>query len=111
MPAASTSNAKAGWNDVLDERGAARPEYETLLAQIESLPRDERRRLEHRMDTARRELGVPDWTCDLLPQVFEPAEWLQVERGLAQRAQAFELFLHDIHGPRKILHAGSVPLG
>lgn len=94
---------------MLDERGAARPDYETLLAQIESLAREDRRRLEHRMETARRELGIPDWTCDLLPQVFSAEECDRIERGLDQRARAFELFLHDVHGPREILHSGMVP--
>lgn len=98
------------WHEVLEERGAARPEYETLLAQIESLPREDRRRLEHRLDTARRELGVPDWNCDLLPHVFGAEEWERLERGLDQRARAFDHFLRDIHGPREILHAGAVPL-
>ncbi len=100
----------ARWSEVLDGAGQPRPHYAALLAHLESLPRAERRVLEHRMETARREQGSSDWTCDLLPHVFEEAEWSLASRGLRQRMRAFEHFLADLHGAREILHAGAVPI-
>jgi len=48
--------------------------------------------------------------CDLLPQVFPHSEWELLARGVRQRLDAFELFLRDLYGPRRILRDGTLPV-
>ena len=46
---------------------------------------------------------------DLLPRIITGAEWSVVERGLAQRLLALNLFLKDIYHEGRILAEGIVP--
>src|SRR5688572_20408427 len=46
---------------------------------------------------------------DLLPRIIPASEWQMLERGLAQRITALNLFLHDIYHEQKILKDGVVP--
>ena len=46
---------------------------------------------------------------DILPRIITAAEWSAVERGLAQRLLALNLFLKDIYHEGKILAEGVVP--
>ena len=46
---------------------------------------------------------------DLVPRVVGASEWRTIERGLAQRIRALNLFLGDVYGPRRIVRAGVVP--
>lgn len=46
---------------------------------------------------------------DLLPRILSADEWGTVERGLAQRIRALNLFLADIYADGKILRQGIVP--
>ena len=46
---------------------------------------------------------------DLVPRVIPADEWAFLERGLAQRVRALNLFLHDVYHEGKILKDGVVP--
>jgi uncharacterized circularly permuted ATP-grasp superfamily protein len=46
---------------------------------------------------------------DLLPRIIPAKEWEMLERGLAQRITALNLFLHDIYHEQKILRDGIIP--
>jgi len=46
---------------------------------------------------------------DLLPRIIPAKEWDFLERGLAQRITALNLFLHDIYHDQKILKDGIIP--
>lgn len=46
---------------------------------------------------------------DLLPRIILAAEWELLERGLAQRITALNLFLKDIYHEQKILKDGTIP--
>ncbi|HEV2691890.1 MAG TPA: circularly permuted type 2 ATP-grasp protein [Verrucomicrobiae bacterium] len=46
---------------------------------------------------------------DLLPRIIPAKEWEFLERGLAQRITALNLFLHDIYHEQKILKDGVIP--
>jgi len=46
---------------------------------------------------------------DLIPRVIPAHEWGQMERGLAQRVNALNRFLHDIYHDQDIIRAGLVP--
>lgn len=46
---------------------------------------------------------------DVIPRVITAAEWHHIERGVQQRVQAINLFLHDIYHDRTILRDGIIP--
>jgi uncharacterized circularly permuted ATP-grasp superfamily protein len=46
---------------------------------------------------------------DLVPRIIPAKEWELLERGLAQRITALNLFLHDIYNEQKIVKDGVVP--
>jgi len=46
---------------------------------------------------------------DLIPRIIPRSEWDRVERGLAQRVIALNLFLQDVYGPQRILRDGKIP--
>jgi uncharacterized circularly permuted ATP-grasp superfamily protein len=46
---------------------------------------------------------------DLVPRIIPAKEWEFIERGLAQRVTALNLFLHDIYHEQRILKDGVIP--
>jgi uncharacterized circularly permuted ATP-grasp superfamily protein len=46
---------------------------------------------------------------DIVPRIIPQVEWQMLERGLKQRVQALNLFLHDVYHDQNIVHAGIVP--
>jgi uncharacterized circularly permuted ATP-grasp superfamily protein len=46
---------------------------------------------------------------DLVPRVVSGSEWSTIERGLAQRTRALNLFVDDVYHAQKIINDGVVP--
>src|SRR6195952_2645884 len=46
---------------------------------------------------------------DLVPRIIPRSEWDVIERGLAQRVTALNLYLQDIYGPQRILKDRIIP--
>ena len=46
---------------------------------------------------------------DLVPRVVPASEWAAIEKGLAQRARALNLFIDDVYHSRRIVADGIVP--
>ncbi|MBL8112411.1 MAG: circularly permuted type 2 ATP-grasp protein, partial [Acidobacteria bacterium] len=46
---------------------------------------------------------------DLVPRIVAAADWKLLERGIAQRVTAIDLFLDDVYGAQRILEEGVVP--
>ncbi len=46
---------------------------------------------------------------DVIPRVLPPDDWDHIERGVQQRVQAINLFLHDVYHERHIINDGVVP--
>ena len=53
--------------------------------------------------------GDSTFVIDAVPRIIPPQEWHALERGLAQRARALNLFLRDAYTEQKIVAAGLVP--
>jgi len=49
------------------------------------------------------------WELDLLPLLIRSEEWAELERGLMQRAELFNLILLDLYGPRELIRRGLLP--
>ena len=46
---------------------------------------------------------------DIIPRIIPAAEWTQLQKGLRQRVQALNLFIHDIYHDQHIVKAGVIP--
>lgn len=46
---------------------------------------------------------------DLIPRVIPAQEWREMEKGLAQRVNALNRFIHDVYHDQEIVKAGIVP--
>src|SRR5271167_2708748 len=46
---------------------------------------------------------------DLIPRILPYSEWERIDRGLAQRVVALNLFLQDVYGRQLILKDGLIP--
>ena len=46
---------------------------------------------------------------DLIPRVIPSKEWTMLQKGLIQRVQALNMFIHDVYHNQKIIKAGVVP--
>lgn len=49
------------------------------------------------------------WPFDIVPRLIAGSEWEQVERGLAQRLRALNMFIDDVYNDRKIIADGVFP--
>ena len=117
-----TKASAARWHEVFSPDGTVRRPFVRPLETLSKTPITELRTLDDRMAAVLREMGVTfdvirndpwgrhPWTCDLLPHIFEVADWDLLVRGFQQRLRAFEAFLADVYGDRAILRAGVVPI-
>jgi uncharacterized circularly permuted ATP-grasp superfamily protein len=46
---------------------------------------------------------------DLIPRIIPSQEWQTLQKGLIQRVQALNMFLHDVYHEQRIIKAGIVP--
>jgi uncharacterized circularly permuted ATP-grasp superfamily protein len=100
---------------------APRDAYRLLFDRLLELPATEWRHRQQAADRAFLNQGVTFtvygddegteriFPYDLLPRIITGAEWGVVERGLAQRLLALNLFLKDIYHEGRILAEGVVP--
>ena len=49
------------------------------------------------------------WEVDPLPLLIAPAEWAEIEAGIAQRADLLNRVLGDVYGAQDLLRSGAVP--
>ena len=93
--------AFAGWLD------------RTTPARIDQ-KRDEAERAFHRVGITFAVYGEDSGTerlipFDIVPRIIPADEWKVLDRGLRQRVQALNAFLHDVYHDQAILEAGVVP--
>jgi len=109
------------YDEMLDAAGRPRPHYRRFRELFQALPPSEFELKRQAVDLAFLRQGVTFnvygdsagtekiFPFDLLPRIIPATEWEKVERGLAQRITALNLFLHDIYHEQKILKDGVIP--
>lgn len=112
-------------DDAYDEMFAAdgqvRSEYQALLKAFLEMPAEELQARKLSTDASFMTQGVTFtvygreegteriFPYDLLPRLITGKEWEHIEKGLAQRITALNLFLRDVYHEGKILSDGVVP--
>ena len=108
-------------DDVFSAQGEVKPEWEYLLGSLRALgpqllaERKEKARRILRDDGATYNIygqdGSPgsSWELDPVPYIIGSGDWAQIESGLLERSELFNLILRDIYGPRTLLRQGLLP--
>ncbi|CAO5256199.1 carboxylate--amine ligase/circularly permuted type 2 ATP-grasp protein [Frankia sp. AgKG'84/4] len=108
-----------GYDEIVDERGAVRPQYRAVMRTLERLgpdALDERvgarqaeqndRGIVFRVDGETADRPFP---FDIVPRIIAADDWSVLSAGLRQRVRALEAFLHDVYGERAAVADGIVP--
>jgi uncharacterized circularly permuted ATP-grasp superfamily protein/uncharacterized alpha-E superfamily protein len=117
---ASYVPAAGRFDELVDDSGAVRPHWESMVRTWSTLGADEivrRQMVAERLLVAEgaghvfhdeREVGMP-WGLDPVPYVIGASEWRDIERGLAQRSRVLDAVLDDLYGARRLLLDGVIP--
>src|ERR1700689_402872 len=109
------------FDEMLDAKGRLRPHYRKFQKLFQKMSRPEFDAKRQTVDKNFLRQGVTFnvygdaqgaekiFPFDLLPRIIPAKEWEHIERGLAQRITALNLFLHDIYHEQKILKDGVIP--
>ncbi|MET0215341.1 MAG: circularly permuted type 2 ATP-grasp protein [Vicinamibacterales bacterium] len=109
------------FDEMFEAVGRPRPHYHALLEELASVTPEELQRRQLDADRAFLTQGITFtvygdeqgteriFPFDLLPRILTAGEWSTLERGLAQRLSAINLFLKDIYNEGRILAEGVVP--
>ena len=110
-----------GFDEMIDAKGMPRAHYKKFHQLFEGMtpPEFDTKRL--MVDTNFLRQGITFnvygdaqgaekiFPFDLLPRIIPGKEWEHIERGLAQRITALNLFLNDIYHEQKIVKDGVIP--
>ncbi|HEX9695047.1 MAG TPA: circularly permuted type 2 ATP-grasp protein [Actinomycetota bacterium] len=100
--------------------GVPRAGYQPLIERIEALSEGELLRRQRAAESALMDAGVTFnagtdggteriFPFDLVPRMVPASDWEPIERGLAQRITALNLFLDDVYHDQRIVKDGIVP--
>ncbi len=108
-------------DELLDDNGQPRPIAHELIALLDRLGIDELRERQAATDLEILTMGITftvysdgqnidrAWPFDIVPRLIAGSEWEQVERGLAQRLRALNMFIDDVYNDRRIVADGVFP--
>ena len=109
------------YDEVFQEDGSPRPEFDHLVERINSLPQGDFVRRQQAAERNLMHMGITFnvygdergeeriFPFDLLPRMVTANEWDWIERGLQQRIRALNLFLDDLYHDQKIVKDGVIP--
>ncbi len=109
------------YDEMFSSPGVPRPHYRDLLERFAQLTAEEFNTKREAVDLAFLQQGITFtvygdaesteriFPFDLVPRIIPKTEWAHLEKGLEQRIQALNLFLHDIYHDQKIIKDGIVP--
>ena len=101
--------------------GEARPHFETLLGELDSLGIEEIRRRRDACDQIIHEQGITytvygdpqgverSWQLDPIPLIVSQEEWKGVETALIQRATLINRILADCYGKQDLIRSAWLP--
>jgi uncharacterized circularly permuted ATP-grasp superfamily protein len=113
--------AGAFYDEMFDVEGRPRAGCALLARTLSSIPDEDLFRRQRAAERALLHMGSTFnvyghedgaekiFPFDMIPRIIPAAEWALLERGLAQRARALNLFIHDVYHAQRILADGVVP--
>lgn len=109
------------FDEMLDENGDAREPYAAYCNWLKDMDRAALRRKAREADAFFRRTGITFNVYsqaeaderlipfDQIPRIISAREWAKLTKGIEQRVQALNAFLHDIYHDQDIIRAGKVP--
>lgn len=109
------------FDEMFESDGSVRPHYRMLLERFEAMEPEEFERKCALAERSYLSQGITFtvysgdegteriFPFDLIPRILPAREWDHIERGLAQRLTALNMFLHDIYHDQRILKEKVVP--
>ncbi|HRP62276.1 MAG TPA: circularly permuted type 2 ATP-grasp protein [Phycisphaerales bacterium] len=109
------------YDEMFQADGKPRPGSRLLVERIEALLNGDLNRRQQAAEIALLNMGITFnvygsdeadekiFPFDIIPRILEAREWEPIERGLAQRILALNLFIDDVYHDQKILRDGVVP--
>lgn len=109
------------FDEMFEADGKVRPHYRTLLERFEAMEPGEFDRKCALAERAYLSQGITFtvysgdegteriFPFDLIPRIVPAKEWDHIERGLAQRLTALNMFLHDIYHDQRIIKEKIIP--
>jgi len=107
------------YDEMVAGNGQLRPHWHGLLGTLSGLPDGG---LAERALRARAQVAETDeiltlfghnqpggWTLDPVPLILPEGEWVQLSRGLAQRARLLDRILADVYGPQTLIAERLLP--
>lgn len=121
MTTAWQSYSSPGYDEMLQTDGTPRQAAMALMAYLGQLSTDELMQRKLAAEMAIRHMGITftvysekgnidrEWPFDIIPRVIDAGEWSVIERGLEQRLEALNLFIHDLYNKQHIVRDGVLP--
>lgn len=109
------------FDEMFDSAGQVRPHYAKLLERFAGMEPAEFDRKNAQAANSYLSQGITFtvysgdegteriFPFDLIPRIVPADEWAHVERGLAQRLTALNMFLHDVYHDQRIIKEGIIP--
>ena len=113
--------ASQGYDELLNESGRIRSQWQPVLEELSKLDRDILRNRCEEAQNLLHENGVTfntyeddpgqlrSWQLDSLPYVISTHDWEQLEQGLMQRSRLLEAIVEDLYGERTLITQGLIP--
>jgi uncharacterized circularly permuted ATP-grasp superfamily protein len=114
-------NTEGFHDEMFTPDGKVRTGYEAFRQRVEQLTQAELLNRQHSAERALMSMGITFnvysegegteriMPIDIIPRIVNGREWDRLEKGLAQRILALNLFLDDIYNDQKILKDGIIP--
>lgn len=114
-------NIDGFFDEMFDQSGETREGYGYLKRAFEDLTHEDLANRQVAAERAMLAMGITfnvysegegterTMPFDILPRILPGSEWQRLERGLKQRIEALNLFLHDVYNDQKILKDKVVP--
>ncbi len=114
-------NSLNSYDEILDPKGDIKPHWKTLFRNLEQLGINDLKLRNNEIIGKLRENGVtynvyetPDglnrpWQLDPIPFLIDQAEWLNISKGLEQRAILLDLIIKDLYGKRNLVKDAIIP--
>ena len=108
-------------DDVRAEDGSIKPQWRYLLSTLRDIGPEVMREREQKARRILRDDGATyniygndgnpssSWELDPVPNVIGSEDWANIEAGLLERSEIFNLVLRDLYGPRTLLRHGALP--
>lgn len=109
-----------GVDEAYSSIGDIRPHWRYLLESLQTLGNEGIEERQYKAQRILRDDGATykiyddvnasqTWQLNPIPLLIDSEEWSQIESGLTERAELFNLILEDVYGPRTLIKQNIIP--